>query len=256
MGPSAASPSSFSSCRRVRVSHLQQSRRRRGSEPRDLAPHSQRFPDRTCSPICGGSPPIICGAGAIAVFARTDAGRRLFSGNQLPRRRCHLRARRLRPFSRIRKGRSSTWRRNPLVSWPQLIHRRIYYRLIEALERGIYPRKALQLAVVSHKVAGDLGHYYGRTGGISVVYDGLDKERFSPLRRGRIALPVAQVPGALGNRFRASADRQRLEEQRPALSAASRRGRPRSSPESARGRTRQSRALCGGNRKARSFRTV
>jgi glycosyltransferase involved in cell wall biosynthesis len=73
--------------------------------------------------------------------------------------------------------------RNPLVSWPQLIHRRLYYRLIEALERHIYPRKDLSLAVVSRKVAADLGHYYGRTSAISVIYGGLDPERFSPQRR-------------------------------------------------------------------------
>jgi glycosyltransferase involved in cell wall biosynthesis len=73
--------------------------------------------------------------------------------------------------------------RNPLVSWPQLIHRRLYYGLIEALERYIYPRKHISLGVVSHKVAADLGHYYGRTNGISVIYGGLDPERFSPRRR-------------------------------------------------------------------------
>jgi len=73
--------------------------------------------------------------------------------------------------------------RNPLVSWPQLIHRRLYYRLIEALEGHVYPRPDLALAVVSHKVGSDLGHYYGRTDGISVIYGGLDPERFSPERR-------------------------------------------------------------------------
>ncbi len=76
--------------------------------------------------------------------------------------------------------------RNPLVSWPQLLHRRLYYRLIETLERHIYPRKNLELAVVSHKVGADLGHYYGRTSGISVVYGGLDPERFSPIRRAEL----------------------------------------------------------------------
>jgi glycosyltransferase involved in cell wall biosynthesis len=76
--------------------------------------------------------------------------------------------------------------RNPLVSWPQLIHRRIYYRLIEALEHCVYPRKTLELAVVSNKVAGELGHYFGRTGGISVIYGGLDQQRFSPIRRGEL----------------------------------------------------------------------
>jgi glycosyltransferase involved in cell wall biosynthesis len=85
--------------------------------------------------------------------------------------------------------------RNPLVSWPQLIHRRLYYRLIEALEGRIYPRKDLSLAVVSHKVGADLGHYYGRTNGISVIYNGLDPERFSPLRRAELRCPARKAFG-------------------------------------------------------------
>ena len=85
--------------------------------------------------------------------------------------------------------------RNPLVSWPQLIHRRLYYRLIEALEGHIYPRKDLSLAVVSHKVGADLGHYYGRTSGISVIYGGLDPERFSPLRRAELRCPARKAFG-------------------------------------------------------------
>jgi glycosyltransferase involved in cell wall biosynthesis len=85
--------------------------------------------------------------------------------------------------------------RNPLGSWPQLIHRRLYYRLIEALEGYIYPRKDLSLAVVSHKVASDLGHYYGRTSGISVIYNGLDRDRFSPLRRGELRCQARKAFG-------------------------------------------------------------
>jgi glycosyltransferase involved in cell wall biosynthesis len=85
--------------------------------------------------------------------------------------------------------------RNPLVSWPQIIHRRLYYRLIAALERHIYPREDISLAVVSHKISADLGHYYGRTTGISVIYNGLDRERFSPLRRAELRCPARKVFG-------------------------------------------------------------
>ncbi len=76
--------------------------------------------------------------------------------------------------------------KNPLVSWPQLIHRRLYYRLIEALEKKIYTRPDLALAVVSKKVGSDLERYYGRTSGVSVVYGGLDPARFSPARRNQL----------------------------------------------------------------------
>lgn len=85
--------------------------------------------------------------------------------------------------------------RNPLVSWPQIIHRRLYYRLIEALEGHIYPRKDLCLAVVSNKVGSDLGHYYGKTNSISVIYNGLDKERFSPIRRAELRCPARKAFG-------------------------------------------------------------
>jgi UDP-glucose:(heptosyl)LPS alpha-1,3-glucosyltransferase len=85
--------------------------------------------------------------------------------------------------------------RNPVISWPQLIHRRLYYRLIEVLERHIYPRKDLELAVVSRKVGNDLGHYYDRTNGVCVVYGGLDPERFSPLRRAELRCQARKAFG-------------------------------------------------------------
>ncbi len=74
-------------------------------------------------------------------------------------------------------------RRNPVAAWPQLIHRRIYYRLIEALERRVYTRSDLPLAVVSRKVAADLAQFYGRTNRLHIVYGGLDLGRFHPDRR-------------------------------------------------------------------------
>jgi len=73
--------------------------------------------------------------------------------------------------------------RNPVKTWPQLIHRRIYYRLIQFLEGRVYPRPDRPLAVVSRKVASDLSHYYGRADRVRVVYGGLDLLRFNPQRR-------------------------------------------------------------------------
>jgi len=73
--------------------------------------------------------------------------------------------------------------RNPLRAWPRIVHRRLYYALIEALERRVYRRTGLSLAVVSKKIATDLQHYYTPNNGTKVVYGGLDFERFSPERR-------------------------------------------------------------------------
>src|SRR6266851_4823078 len=66
-------------------------------------------------------------------------------------------------FARLRESVANEVRlsRNPVKTWPQLIHRRIYYRLIQFLEGRIYPRPDKLLAVVSRKVASDLSHYYG-----------------------------------------------------------------------------------------------
>lgn len=73
--------------------------------------------------------------------------------------------------------------RNPVAVWPQVIHRRLYYRLIAMLEGRVYRRSDFPLAVVSAKVAADLERYYGRRDKVTVVYGGLDFERFSPARR-------------------------------------------------------------------------
>ena len=35
--------------------------------------------------------------------------------------------------------------RNPIATWPRILHRRLYYRLIIALERRVYPRKDVAL---------------------------------------------------------------------------------------------------------------
>ena len=91
--------------------------------------------------------------------------------------------------------------RNPLAAWPQLIHRRLYYGLIQALEGRIYPRHDLALAVVSHKVAADLGYYYGRTSGISVIYGGLDPDRFSPQRRAALRATARSAVGLTESDF-------------------------------------------------------
>jgi UDP-glucose:(heptosyl)LPS alpha-1,3-glucosyltransferase len=73
--------------------------------------------------------------------------------------------------------------RNPVATWPQIIHRRMYYRLIRFLEGRVYPHPDRPLAVVSRKVAADLDRYFGRKDHVQVVYGGLDISRFNPDRR-------------------------------------------------------------------------
>lgn len=69
---------------------------------------------------------------------------------------------------------------NPLWSWPRLLHRKAYYRLVMALERHIYRKEHILLAGVADKVALDLKHSYGRQKGVSVIYHGANEKTFNP----------------------------------------------------------------------------
>jgi UDP-glucose:(heptosyl)LPS alpha-1,3-glucosyltransferase len=77
-------------------------------------------------------------------------------------------------------------RRNPPATWPRVLHRKLYYALIVALERWIYPRRDLALAAVSHKTAHELARFYGRDGDVQVVYNAVSAQRFSPFVRERL----------------------------------------------------------------------
>jgi glycosyltransferase involved in cell wall biosynthesis len=70
----------------------------------------------------------------------------------------------------------------PVVSWPRLLHRRLYYHLIMALERRVYRRRKTSLAAVSGLVAHQLGEYFQRTDAC-VIRNGVDTTRFSPSLR-------------------------------------------------------------------------
>jgi len=72
---------------------------------------------------------------------------------------------------------------NPLRAWPRLAHRRVYYGLIQALERRIYTREDLPLAVISNQVGKALAGFYRRTNHLRIVYHGCDSELFDPARR-------------------------------------------------------------------------
>ena len=72
---------------------------------------------------------------------------------------------------------------NPWKMWPVLLHRRMYYRLIEFLERHVYSDARTLLAAVSEKTAEAVAKYCGRNAPVTVVYNGLDLARFNPKRR-------------------------------------------------------------------------
>jgi UDP-glucose:(heptosyl)LPS alpha-1,3-glucosyltransferase len=74
-------------------------------------------------------------------------------------------------------------RNNPPRSWPRVIHRRLYYRLIEMLEKCVYPRREAVIGVVSYQVSAELARHFGRTENVEVIYHGLDTDVFSPEMR-------------------------------------------------------------------------
>jgi len=72
---------------------------------------------------------------------------------------------------------------NPWRSWPRLIHRRLYYRVIIALEHLIYPRRRVRLAAISRKAVDDVGRLVKSRETVTVIYGGLDFRRFRQIGR-------------------------------------------------------------------------
>jgi glycosyltransferase involved in cell wall biosynthesis len=78
---------------------------------------------------------------------------------------------------------------NPPSSWPRMLHRRLYYNVIAALERRIYPRANVSMAAISEKVVAQLAADFGRQEkNVPIIYYGTDTNVFNPeLRRRRRA---------------------------------------------------------------------
>jgi glycosyltransferase involved in cell wall biosynthesis len=80
------------------------------------------------------------------------------------------------------EGGSIPWR-NRITSWPLVLHRKIYYRLLESLENKVCGRNDIFLAAVSEKGAQDIRTRFGQKRRLSVIYHGVDCEKFNPQRR-------------------------------------------------------------------------
>jgi glycosyltransferase involved in cell wall biosynthesis len=72
----------------------------------------------------------------------------------------------------------------PLRSWPRVIHRKLYYRLIMFLERRIYRDPGVRLVAVSRLVAAQLKSHFQRDD-VAVIPNAVDTVRFTP--EGRMA---------------------------------------------------------------------
>jgi len=74
--------------------------------------------------------------------------------------------------------------KTPLRAWPRALHRKLYYRLIMALERRIYPNPHVTLATVSGLAARQVHHYFGRRDA-RVIPNAVDSDTFNPTARER-----------------------------------------------------------------------
>lgn len=78
-----------------------------------------------------------------------------------------------------RVGPELSLRRAALRSWPRIIHRKLYYRLIMSLERRIYRDPRVRLIAVSSLVAKQLEAFFGRQD-VAVIPNAVDTRRFGP----------------------------------------------------------------------------
>jgi UDP-glucose:(heptosyl)LPS alpha-1,3-glucosyltransferase len=69
-----------------------------------------------------------------------------------------------------------------IAHWPRLFHRRLYYRLIMALEKKIYRQPQVSLAAVSGFLAHQLQRTFQRQS-VRVIPNGVDADFLSPARR-------------------------------------------------------------------------
>jgi len=97
--------------------------------------------------------------------------------------------------SELALGRTSPW------FWPRLLHRRLYYRLVERLEGHVYGRPQLALAAVSRRVADELARSYGHKDRISVIYHAFDPQQFSPQRRASLRAEARSFLGLDAGEF-------------------------------------------------------
>jgi glycosyltransferase involved in cell wall biosynthesis len=70
--------------------------------------------------------------------------------------------------------------RNPVRAWPLLVHRRLYYRLVIALEKRVFQRSQTQLILTSRRSADELARFYGRHERLPLIETGLDHKAFNP----------------------------------------------------------------------------
>jgi glycosyltransferase involved in cell wall biosynthesis len=77
--------------------------------------------------------------------------------------------------------------RAPIATWARIFHRKIYYKIIMALERRVYRKQSVRLVGVSSLVARQLNVHFQRDD-VRIIPNAVDAQRFTPearqIRRG------------------------------------------------------------------------
>jgi glycosyltransferase involved in cell wall biosynthesis len=91
-------------------------------------------------------------------------------------------------------------RRNPVREWPRILHRRLYYRLIMAIEKRIYRDPRICLSAVSKFAAREFVEFFGRTD-IKVIPNAVDAEVFNSTARERLRSQARELLGLTPDKF-------------------------------------------------------
>jgi len=91
--------------------------------------------------------------------------------------------------------------RNSILAWPRVIHRRLYYRVLRALERRLYSPPGVPLVLIAKHTEAALEQFYNRRDNLPVVYVGLDHEIFNPVRRATLREDARDELGIEPDRF-------------------------------------------------------
>jgi len=89
----------------------------------------------------------------------------------------------------------------PPRSWPILIHRNLYYRLIVALERRVFTNPRTQLILTSPRTAAEIEHFYSRRERFPMVCAGIDHETFNPAHIAALRSAARSEFRIAGNEF-------------------------------------------------------
>ena len=79
-------------------------------------------------------------------------------------------------YERVRSG--LALHRLPVLTWPRVVHRKLYYKLVMFLERKIYSNPGVRLVAVSSLVAAQLKSHFHRED-VTVIPNAVDTLRFT-----------------------------------------------------------------------------